>query len=708
MIEAVTALRRYRDEVGAKPSAAGAGGTGGGRLRRAARPHGAARALRVGRRRGRRKGGGGGSRLDGDVVASVPIPGGAVQVLPSDAFDAGEARERVEKKRAGLVQEIERAERKLANEQFVAKAPAAVVDEERRKLAEYREALAQLKRTSAWGLTPFAQAEEYLLSLELFGMRFGLDRMHRLMTVLGLPQRRFASIHVVGSNGKSSTVRFAAAILERDGLRTGSYTSPHLRSFRERIEVGEEPVSEADFAAAVTRAAQAAELVNRTAEPDDHVTQFEALTAAAYHELARRGVEVAVIEAGLGGRFDATNVIPSKVQVLTSVSLEHTRWLGPTLEDIAREKLAVVHDHGTLVVGALPPEVRAIAEEVAAERHARLVRREPRPSCRFARPAASRTGISALAAAAAEAFLGRPVEERALRAAAAETVVPGRLEAVGERPLTLFDGAHNPSGAHALASSLPDVFGPRRPRVAVVGVLEDKDAAGMLEKLLPQLDRVVFTRPANPRSLSPATLVTLAEKLGGPPAETVAEPAGGARPRARARRPGRRRARHGLDLPDRRPRARGRRRAGVDAVVPVAPSARSSSTWTGCWSSRARRRSGSGWAGLRNGIGEEELRSAMHGVRSVEVVRALRPGLDAVAEAGGIEEAQARGRVRAAGDPWRGGGAWGVEGGGRCGRDLGHAPARGRAARRGGHRAAGRDGHRRTTCRAGSRTRRAT
>src|SRR4029079_1620084 len=123
-----------------------------------------------------------------------------------------------------------------------------------------------------------------------------------------------------------------------------------------------------------------------------------------------------------------------------------------------------------------------------------------------------------------EAFLGRPVSDRALRAAAAETVVPGRLEAVDERPLTLFDGAHNPSGANALAASLPDVFGSRRPRVAVVGVLEDKDAAGMLESLLPHLDRVVFTRPVNPRSLSPATLVTLAEKLSGPPAETVASP----------------------------------------------------------------------------------------------------------------------------------------------------------------------------------------
>ncbi len=325
-----------------------------------------------------------------------------MQVLPSDAFDEGEARARVEKKRAGLVAEIERAERKLANEQFVAKAPAAVVDEERRKL----DGVPRGARAAWASAVTFAQAEEYLLSLELFGMRFGLDRMHRLMTVLGLPQRRFASIHVVGSNGKSSTVRFCAAILQRHGLRTGSYTSPHLRSFRERIEVGEEPVSEADFAAAVARAAQAAELVNRTAEPDDHVTQFEALTAAAYHELARRGVEVAVVEAGLGGRFDATNVIPSKVQVLTSVSLEHTRWLGPTLTDIAREKLAVVRDHGTLVVGPLPHAVFAIAQQTAAEHHAivppappragrgpRTARFAPRHSP-FAPPGASSTATS--------------------------------------------------------------------------------------------------------------------------------------------------------------------------------------------------------------------------------------------------------------------------------------------------------------------------
>ena len=368
----------------------------------------------------------------------------------------------------------------------------------------------------------FRQAEEYLLGLELFGMRFGLDRMHRLMTVLGLPQRRFASIHVVGSNGKSSTVRFAAAILERHGLRAGSYTSPHLRSFRERIEVGEEPISEGSFAAAVERAAHAARLVDRTAEPDDRVTQFEALTAAAYHALARSGVEVAVIEAGLGGRFDATNVIPSKVQVLTGVSLEHTRWLGPTLADIANEKLAVVPDQGRLVIGELDPESLAVAERVAADRHAELIRplTGPEPALRAA--GGFQRANFALAAAAAEAFLGRPLDRRAVEAAAAETVVPGRLEVVAERPLTVFDGAHNPSGARALAASLDSVLGKRRPRVAVIGVLDDKDAAGMLEALLPHVDHVVFTRSQNPRSLSPATLTTLAEQLGGPPAETVA------------------------------------------------------------------------------------------------------------------------------------------------------------------------------------------
>ena len=380
----------------------------------------------------------------------------------------------------------------------------------------------------------YEQAERWLLDLELFGMRFGLDRMHRLTTALGMPQRRFASVHVVGSNGKSSTARMLAAILERHGVRTGCYTSPHLRSFTERIEIGELPLPEGEFAAAASRVARAAELVDRTLEEDDRVTQFEALTAVAYHALARRRVEVAVVEAGLGGRRDATNVIPSRVQMLTGVALEHTRWLGPTLTDVAAEKLAVVPDHGCLVVGDLPREAEAVAERVARERHARLVRvpgDAPVPPLR-ARGAFQRRNF-ALARAAAEAFLGH-VDEAALHRAAAELEVPGRLEVVGERPLTLHDAAHNQAGAAALAAALPEVLD-GRPLVAVLSVLDDKDAAGILRALLPACRGAVFTRCASPRSLGPATLASMAAKVHpGLAAETVADPRV-ALPRARER-----------------------------------------------------------------------------------------------------------------------------------------------------------------------------
>jgi dihydrofolate synthase/folylpolyglutamate synthase len=367
----------------------------------------------------------------------------------------------------------------------------------------------------------FREAEEYLLSLELFGMRFGLDRMHRLMTVMGLPQRRFASIHVVGTNGKSSTVRFCAAILERHGLRTGSYTSPHLASFRERIEVGEEPVPEADFAAAVERAAQAAELVNRT--EDDPVTQFEALTAAAYHELARRGVEVAVIEAGLGGRFDATNVIPSKVQALTSVGLEHTRWLGPTIADVAAEKLDIVRPGATLVVGAdLHDDAMALARRVCEERSATLVVAPAHSGLELLARGEHQQRNFAVARAAAEAYHG-PLDDTAVAEAAAATLVPGRFQIVDEDPVTVIDGAHNAAGMAALAQSLRAFVDGRR-LVACVSVLDDKDAAGMLRELLPLCAEVVFTQSANPRALPAGTLESLSGQLGGPPARTVAEP----------------------------------------------------------------------------------------------------------------------------------------------------------------------------------------
>jgi dihydrofolate synthase/folylpolyglutamate synthase len=379
-------------------------------------------------------------------------------------------------------------------------------------------------------LTP-EQAERYLLSLELFGMRFGLDRMHRMMTALGNPQSRFESIHVVGTNGKSSTVRMIAAILERHGLPTGAYLSPHLMSFTERIRIGDEDLEPGPFAAAVARAERAAELVDHSLAGDDRVTQFEALTAAAYSELAARNVDVVVVEAGLGGRYDATNVLPSKVQVLTSVGLEHTRWLGPTIADIAREKLAVVKDGATLVVGSgLHPDAEAEAAAVAAAHGARLVYAGADPGIPVGALGGFQRRNFALAATAAKAYLGE-LDGAAVAAAAADVRVPGRLQISGQRPLTLLDGAHNPEGMAALAESLAEIVAGRR-LVAVVSILDDKDAAAMLAELLPACDAIVLTSSQNPRALPPPTLQSLARQLDGPPSQLVRDP-GAALARAR-------------------------------------------------------------------------------------------------------------------------------------------------------------------------------
>ena len=364
-----------------------------------------------------------------------------------------------------------------------------------------------------------AQAEAHLRSLELFGMRFGLDRMRRMMTVLGSPQQRYDCIHVLGTNGKTSTTQMTAAILERHGLRTATYTSPHLISYRERLQVGERDLSGERFAAAIERAAWAAERVNRTLAGDDHVTQFELLTAAALWEIAEQDVQVAVIEAGLGGRYDATSVIDAKVTALTNVSLEHTRWLGPTVHDIAEEKLAVLAPGATLALGAgLATDARSVAERVARERGAQLV---VAPSVDSAGPTLAARGAFqqrnfALARLVAETYLrgaGIELDERAVREAAAATEVPGRLQVVSRDPLTILDGAHNPDAVRALVETL-DEIAHGRPLALVLGVLEDKDAAGMLSSLLSVCERAWFTAPPSSRALSPAALQSLARQLG--------------------------------------------------------------------------------------------------------------------------------------------------------------------------------------------------
>jgi dihydrofolate synthase/folylpolyglutamate synthase len=333
----------------------------------------------------------------------------------------------------------------------------------------------------------------YLDSLEPIGWRLGLERMHKLTTALGLPQHRFASIHVVGTNGKSSVARMTAALLEAHGVGSGACLSPHTASWAERTLVHGEEVGAAEWADAVERVAKAAEGVNRSLEEGDAVTQFEAATAATFVALASARVEAAAIEAGLGGRLDATNTIPSRVTVLTSIGLDHTEWLGETKLEIAAEKLAVLRDQTTLVLGRVSPEVEALAERTAAERGARLVRapEDPGPELRLAAPGEFQRRNFALARSAAEAFLGELDSELVARVAAT-VAVPGRLEHIAARPPTFVDAAHNPDGAAALAQALPAVSGGRRV-VACLAILADKDAAAMVRALAPALERAICT-----------------------------------------------------------------------------------------------------------------------------------------------------------------------------------------------------------------------
>jgi dihydrofolate synthase / folylpolyglutamate synthase len=360
--------------------------------------------------------------------------------------------------------------------------------------------------------------------LEPVGWRLGLERMRKLTAALGFPQHRFASIHVVGTNGKSSVTRMTAALLEAHGLSAGACVSPHAERWSERTLVHGVEVEFDAWAKAVEQVARAADGVNRTLGEGDAVTQFEAATASSFVALANARVQAAVVEAGLGGRLDATNTIPSKVTVLTSIGLDHTEWLGETEVEIAAEKLAVLRDQTTLVLGEVSGEVLALAEETARERGARLVEApaDPGPEVVLRAPGEFQRRNFALARAAAEVFLGR-IDPGAAARVAAKITVPGRLERIAEAPPVFLDAAHNPAGAKALARSLPAVAEGRRV-VGCLAILADKDAASMAAVLAPALDRAVCTelppaaleghgrRGAHPRSA--ADIATACEAVG--------------------------------------------------------------------------------------------------------------------------------------------------------------------------------------------------
>jgi dihydrofolate synthase / folylpolyglutamate synthase len=322
----------------------------------------------------------------------------------------------------------------------------------------------------------------WLQSLTPWPAEFGLARMHTLLADLGEPQRRYPAIHVVGTNGKSSTTLLTAELLRSTGLHVGAYISPHVRGWSERIQIDG---VHADLDAALARIRPYAE----------GATQFEVLTAAALAEFAAQEVDVAVLEAGLGGRHDATNVVQAPIVVLTNIALDHTEVLGETREAVAAEKLAVVTPGAVVILGE--PEWEEFARENGA--------------ARVELPGNSNL---ALAVAAAEAQLGRTVDPHAADALA----IPGRLERRGDTPLEIWDGAHNLAGIGYLLPRLPG-----RRFTILTSILADKEAGAMLRALTAVGDTLVATRSSNPRALPAEELARLAAPHFGS-VEAVPEP----------------------------------------------------------------------------------------------------------------------------------------------------------------------------------------
>lgn len=389
------------------------------------------------------------------------------------------------------------------------------------------------------------RAESYLDSLEPIGWRFGLERMRALCDELGNPQRRYATVHVVGTNAKTSVCRMIEGLLAAGGIAAAGSVSPHLNLWQERISVAGKILPADDFGRAVETVRRAAAVVDgRLGDTEGPLTQFEIATAVAFVALAEAGVEVAAIEAGLGGRLDASNVLDSQLTVLTSVGLEHVEWLGDTEEAIAAEKLAVLRPGTTLIVGPLAPKVLELARGHARAQGAALI--EVVPDERAARSrAADLPGrfrrIDLEIARQAATFLAarlRPGADgpwsRADRAAAivAELDLPGRLELWPGPIPVVFDVAHNPQGAAALAEAIPEVAD-GRPVYACLALLADKDAAGFAAALAPALRYVVCTeleagllraggRPG--ASSHPAADLAARFRERGIAAEAVAEP----------------------------------------------------------------------------------------------------------------------------------------------------------------------------------------
>ncbi len=379
---------------------------------------------------------------------------------------------------------------------------------------------------------PYRAALERLFERRRFGLRPGLAVIEAVLGALGHPERAYPAVHVTGSKGKGSVAVMTQAILSAHGLRTGLFTSPHLVSYRERIQRDGRLIEPAEVVTGLARVERAAEELRAADRIDRDPTFFEATTALALDWFAREHVEAAVVEVGIGGRLDATNVLDARVGIVTTIELEHTDVLGPTLTDIAREKSGIVHAGMAAIVGELPDEARRVVEETSRRAGAPVwhlgeeirvrdrvlsekgqsfaVRWPGQEWTEFSLPLLGRfqSGNAALALAAADRFAvrtGRTIDLAIAQRALGEVRWPARLERIAKRPELYYDVAHTPESARAVAESLVEISPLAEPSESAVvfGCLADKDVPRILDALAPLARTLVIVPVRSARGLPP-------------------------------------------------------------------------------------------------------------------------------------------------------------------------------------------------------------
>ncbi|RNL78798.1 bifunctional folylpolyglutamate synthase/dihydrofolate synthase [Nocardioides marmorisolisilvae] len=392
----------------------------------------------------------------------------------------------------------------------------------------------------------YAEVEDALLSRwPESRLEPSLDRIRLFTELLGEPQRAYPAVHLTGTNGKTSTARMVETLIRGLGLRTGRFTSPHLEKMNERIVIDGEPLTDEAFIDVFNEVAPYTHLVDQ--ESAHPLSFFEAVVGMAYAAFADAPVDAAVVEVGMGGAWDATNVIDAQVAVLTPVALDHAAYLGSTVGEIAREKVGIIKPGATVISAVQEPDVAAQIVERATEVGATVAREGLEFGVRSRVPAVGGQLVSlqglrgvyeeiflplygahqaqnaALALAAVEAFVGgdEPLGEEVVRDAFAEVTSPGRLEIVRRSPTIVLDAAHNPHGAAALVEALEDSF-TFSPLIGVIGVMRDKDYEGLLAALEPVLAHVVCTQNSTERALPAHELAETARGIFGQDRVSVA------------------------------------------------------------------------------------------------------------------------------------------------------------------------------------------